>query len=171
MKKCENIIGNITGYTLKPTTKFDKLFENNWQKRVDTINQTMQQFGFTVEYGDFSPYFANNPKELAEIIKQYKKPYIQLKEHICSIFQNVFDVQMRRQITINTPLYTPNSMVARLNPNISDYTFLQFQTELENAFGIVIPNPGETTQKLNTLKKWCDYIAEFKGIQIPQNRR
>ena len=57
------------------------------------------------------------------------------------------------------------------NPDICAYTFLQFQTNIENAFDITIQKPNETTKHLDTLKKWCDYIATVKGIQVPQKHK
>ena len=171
MKKCETVISNITGYQPLPTTNFNQLFKNNWQKRVDTVNKTMQHFGYTAEYGDSSPYFVQNATELGRIIKQYQKPYTELNKKVCQIFSNTFNINMGHVITTTTPLYDNNSVMYMYNPDISDYTFLQFQTELEKAFGITIQNPNETTKNLDTLKKWCDYIAEFKGIQIPHKHR
>ncbi len=171
MKKCETVISQIMQQQPLPTTNFNQLFKNNWQKRVDTVNKTMQHFGYTAEYGDASPYLAQNTTELTDIVKQYQKPYTQLTKKVCQIFSETFNINMGHVITTTTPLYSDNSVIYLFNPDICAYTFLQFQTDLEDTFGITIHNPNETTKDLDTLKKWCDYIAEFKGIQIPHKHR
>ena len=171
MKKCINVIGDVTGYAPLPTTKFDDIFDKNWQKRVGAVNKTMQIYGYTAEYGDFSPYFAQNSTELANIIKQYQTPYTQLNKKICKIFSDTFNIKMGHKVSVSTPLYNNNSVIYMLNPYINEYTFLQFMTRVEDDLGVKIQNPGNTTKELDTLKKWCDYIAEIKGIQIPQKRR
>lgn len=169
--KCEKFIEKNTGYTLSGGTPFDTVFANNWQKRANVVNQTMQHFGYTVTYGDFSPYLARNVTELAKIIKQYQTPYTQLNKRVCNIFQKVFGIKMQHIIDVRTPLYDDNSIIYMYDPDINSYTFLEFQTELENTFNIKIHNPHQTTKELDTLKKWCDYIASIQGIQIPQRHK
>ncbi|MBQ7245222.1 MAG: hypothetical protein IJS34_02520 [Alphaproteobacteria bacterium] len=168
--KCEKKIESIIGYT-PGNTSFNAIFKNNWQKRVDTVNKTMQHFGYTTKYGDASPYFAQNITELTDIIKQYQVPYTQLTKKVCKIFSETFNVKMKHIVKTTTPLYSNNSVIYMFNPDICAYTFLQFQTNIENAFDITIQNPDETTKHLDTLKKWCDYIATVKGIQIPQKHK
>lgn len=140
----------------------------NWIRRTIIANDLMKKFGYSIEYGDDSLYFAQKPAELAKLAREYTQKYNNITFRVRHIFTKTFDIKFNQYVNMTTPLYDEKNIIYRLNPNISNYTFLQFQTELESEFDFKVQNPIKETQKLDTLKKWCDYIATIKGIQIPK---
>jgi hypothetical protein len=128
----------------------------------------MKKFGYSIEYGDDSLYFAKKPAELAKLAREYTQKYNNITFRVRHIFTKIFNIKFNQYVNMTTPLYDEKNIIYRLNPNISNYTFLQFQTELESEFDFKVQNPIKETQNLDTLKKWCDYIATIKGIQIPK---
>lgn len=140
----------------------------DWVKRTIIAKDFINKFGYDIAYGDNSFYFAKKPAEFAKIARAYTQEYNNIVFRVCRIFTKTFNIKFNQYVNLTTPLYDTNNIIYQLNPNINNYTFLDFQTQLENEFSFKVKNPITKTQKLDTLKKWCDYIATTKEIQIPK---
>lgn len=161
-KRCTTTLNKQYGLNLTPQTSFQTIFPNNWFGRQTAVAGTVKSFGMEIPYGDVSPYFANNATELAQIIHEYIKPYTKIKTKITQIFKTEFNIPHIKQ---NANIYATH------NPNITAFGLLNFMTKIEDTFNITIPNPGKTTQNLDTLEKWGTYVAQIKGIQVPQKHK
>ena len=167
-RECIIALQQVTGNTnISNKTSLTQSYPG-WNKRTVIAKAVMDKFGYGIDYGDNSLYFAEKPAEFARIARTYTQSYNDIVFRVCRIFMETFKIKFSQHVNITTPLYNEQNIIYRLNPNISDYTFLQFQTRLENDLDFAVKNPCTETLKLDTLKKWCDYIAMVKGIQIPK---
>ena len=167
-RECIIALQQVTGNTkISKNTSITQTYPN-WINRTIIAKDLMHQFGYEIEYGDNSLYFAEKPAELAKLAREYTQRYNNIMFRVRRIFTETFNIKFNRYVNMTTPLYDERNIIYQLNPDISNYTFLQFQTELETEFDFQVQNPIQETKKLDTLKKWCDYIATIKGIQIPK---
>lgn len=139
-----------------------------WNTRIKKINTVLKYFGIAPSYYyDNSPYLAKNPRELRTIINMHFQEYYKTCRTIHKIFkqecliphiapdQNIYD----------TTLYRKHTTIDWC-PELGLYSFFY---KIEKQFRIIIPE--EKASELNTLRKWCNYIATTKEITIPQNTK
>ena len=160
-------IKNLTKYMqINPESDFSTTYPE-WDTRYEKINATLKHFGITPSYGDNSPYLAKNPRELRKIINMYFTKYYKTYRIIYGTFkqeckipnvlpnQNIYDAKLHREHT--TIDWCP------------ELALWSFYDRIEQHFHITIPS--QETKRLDTLHKWCEYIAIVRGITIPQNTK
>lgn len=151
---------------INPESDFSTTYPE-WNTRYKEINATLKHFGITLSYGDNSPYLAKNPRELRKIINTYFTKYYKTYRIIYRTFkqecnipnvlpnQNIYDAKLHREHT--TIDWCP------------ELALCSFYDRIEQQFHIIIPS--QETEQLDTLRKWCNYIATVRGITIPQNTK
>ena len=151
---------------INPESDFSTTYPE-WNTRYEKINATLKHFGITPSYGDNSPYLAKNPRELRKIINTYFTEYYKTYRIVYGTFkqecliphiapdQNIYDAKLHREHT--TIDWCP------------ELALCSFFYKIEKRFRIIIPE--EKASELDTLHKWCNYIATTKEITIPQNTK